>query len=167
MAPLTDGGVVGVVVAVDIAVVIDRRRRRDWFSSFIDGVHFGCFSCGRFLAGCALSWPSIGGFRWLLSWHLVVSVLGGCVSFSSSSLSFRFLARPLSSLPVVVVVVVVVVPSLASSSSSSSLLAGGGGGGGSRQTYVFVLVRQEAGLRKGSWVTKQLVRLGEDGSVVV
>lgn len=43
----------------------------------------------------------------------------------------------------------------------------GEGGEGGRHAYAFVMVKQEAGLRKGSWVTKQLVRLGEDGSVVV
>jgi hypothetical protein len=34
------------------------------------------------------------------------------------------------------------------------------------QTYVFVMVRAEQGLKKGSWMTKQLVRLGADGKAV-
>jgi hypothetical protein len=44
--------------------------------------------------------------------------------------------------------------------------SGGGAAGETRHTYVFVMVRQEAGLRKGSWVTAQVVRLGPDGAVV-
>lgn len=61
-----------------------------------------------------------------------------------------------------------VAPSSSSSSSSAAAAAAGAAGpeGDDAQTYVFVLVRQEAGLRKGSWVTKQLVRLGEDGAPV-
>lgn len=48
----------------------------------------------------------------------------------------------------------------------SSAAAAAGAAEEERQTYVLVLVRQEAGLRKGSWVTKQLVRLGPDGAPV-
>lgn len=52
-------------------------------------------------------------------------------------------------------------------SSSSSSEGGEERRAEERHTYVFVMVRQEAGLRQGAWVTKQLVRLGEDGAPVV
>jgi hypothetical protein len=51
-------------------------------------------------------------------------------------------------------------------SVAPSAAAGGGKEEEERHTYVFVMVRQEFGLRKGSWVTKQLVRLGKDGAPV-
>jgi len=62
----------------------------------------------------------------------------------------------------VAVVRVRVVPAAAAQGGG----AGGGAGGEQRQTYVFVMVRAEQGLRKGSWMTKQLVRLGADGKAV-
>jgi len=57
----------------------------------------------------------------------------------------------------VVVVRVRVVPSEAAAGAGEER-------GRQQQTYVLVMVPQESGLRKGSWVTKQLVRLGEDGT---
>jgi hypothetical protein len=60
----------------------------------------------------------------------------------------------------VVVVRVRVVPSEAAAADA------GEEQGRQQQTYVLVMVPQESGLRKGSWVTKQLVRLGEDGTPV-